>query len=118
MSAAWAPGAVSRCFWLGKKDPLFLQIKETRASVLERYAGKSAFPNHGERVVNGCRLMQSESDLFLGWTVGPGGRHFYLRQLEDVRITILVERDHKLHLKAVRDGRLKVVIGGDQKQEK
>ena len=62
--------------------------------------------------------MQSESDLFLGWTVGPGGRHFYLRQLEDVRITILVERDHKLHLKAVRDGRLKVVIGGDQKQEK
>ena len=54
-----------------EKDPLFLQVKEARPSVLEAYAGKSVYPNHGQRVVNGCRLMQSASDLFLGWTVGP-----------------------------------------------
>ena len=49
-------------------DPLFLQIKEARASVLEPYAGKSVYANHGQRVVNGQRLMQSASDIFLGWT--------------------------------------------------
>ena len=54
-----------------EQDPLFLQVKEARASVLEAYAGKSIYANHGQRVVNGCRLMQSASDLFLGWTVGP-----------------------------------------------
>jgi hypothetical protein len=73
------------------RDPLFLQLKEARASVLEAYAGKSVFLNHGERVVNGYRLMQSASDLFLGWTVGPSGRHFYVRQLNDVKIKLLVE---------------------------
>ena len=51
-------------------DPLILQIKEARASVLENYAGKSVYPNHGERVVNGHRLMQPASDIFLGWTEG------------------------------------------------
>jgi uncharacterized protein (DUF2252 family) len=73
------------------QDPLFLQIKEARASVLEPYAGKSIFPNHGQRVVNGYRMMQSASDLFLGWTIGPGGRHLYVRQLNDMKIKILVE---------------------------
>lgn len=73
------------------QDPLFLQIKEARTSVLEPYAGKSLFTNHGQRVVNGYRLVQSASDLFLGWTVGPSGRHFYVRQLNDVKIKILVE---------------------------
>jgi hypothetical protein len=73
------------------RDPLFLQVKEARASVLEAYAGKSVFPNHGHRIVNGYRLMQSASDLFLGWTVGPSGRHFYVRQLNDVKIKLLVE---------------------------
>jgi Uncharacterized protein conserved in bacteria (DUF2252) len=73
------------------RDPLFLQIKEARESVLESYAGKSVFPNHGQRVVNGYRLMQSASDLFLGWGVGPAGRHFYVRQLRDMKIKLLVE---------------------------
>jgi uncharacterized protein (DUF2252 family) len=74
-----------------EKDPLFLQIKEAGRSVLEPYAGKSEYPNHGQRVVMGCQLMQSASDVFLGWTVGRSGRHFYLRQLKDVKIKLLVE---------------------------
>jgi uncharacterized protein (DUF2252 family) len=72
-------------------DPLFLQIKEANASVLEAYAGKSVYPNHGERVVRGCLLMQSASDLFLGWTEGKHGRQFYVRQLRDMKIKPLVE---------------------------
>ena len=72
-------------------DPLFLQVKEARASVLEAYAGKSVYSNHGERVVRGTRLMQSASDLFLGWTKGKEGRHFYIRQLKDMKTKILVE---------------------------
>ncbi|MGZ4975297.1 MAG: DUF2252 domain-containing protein, partial [Limisphaerales bacterium] len=78
-------------FMAEEKDMLFLQIKEARASVLEGYAGKSKFTNHGQRVVDGCRLMQSASDIFLGWFVGAAGRHFYVRQLRDRKIKILVE---------------------------
>lgn len=73
------------------KDPLFLQVKEARPSVLEAYAGASEFHNNGHRIVNGYRLMQSASDVFLGWTKGKGGREFYLRQLRDVKIKPLVE---------------------------
>ncbi len=72
-------------------DPLFLQFKHARPSVLEAYAGKSQHANHGERVVHGCRMMQSASDLFLGWTEGDAGRHFYIRQLKDMKIKPLVE---------------------------
>jgi uncharacterized protein (DUF2252 family) len=72
-------------------DPLFLQVKEARASVLESYAGKSVFANHGQRVVNGYRLMQSASDIFLGWTEGKLGRHFYVRQLKDMKLAPMVE---------------------------
>ena len=72
-------------------DPLFLQVKEAGTSVLEPYAGKSIYANHGQRVVNGLRLMQSASDLFLGWTEGREGRHFYVRQLHDMKIKLLVE---------------------------
>ncbi len=72
-------------------DPLFLQVKEARASVLEPYAGKSIYPNHGQRVVNGCRLMQPASDIFLGWTKGQRGWHFYVRQLRDMKLAPLVE---------------------------
>jgi uncharacterized protein (DUF2252 family) len=75
----------------GDKDPLFLQVKQAGPSVLEAYAGKSAYSNHGQRVVAGCRLMQSASDLFLGWTEGQGGRQFYIRQLKDMKIKPLVE---------------------------
>ena len=71
--------------------PLFLQVKEANASVLEAYAGKSAYPHHGQRVVEGQRLMQPASDLFLGWVTGPENRQFYLRQLRDVKLRALVE---------------------------
>ena len=74
-----------------KDDPLFLQVKEARASVLERAAGKSRYENHGQRVVCGYRLMQAASDIFLGWTVGMEGRHFYVRQLRDAKISPYVE---------------------------
>ena len=75
----------------GGDDPLFLQIKEARRSVLEGYAGRSAHANHGQRVVTGCRLMQSASDLFLGWTESSLGRHLYVRQLRDMKIKMPVE---------------------------
>jgi uncharacterized protein (DUF2252 family) len=71
--------------------PFFLQVKEANASVLEPYAGKSVYPHHGERVVQGQRLMQPASDLFLGWATGPKGKHFYLRQVRDVKLSPLVE---------------------------
>ncbi len=77
-------------FMASDGDPLFLQVKEARASVLEPYAGASVFPNHGQRVVNGYRLMQPASDIFLGWTAGPR-RHFFVRQLRDIKISIRVE---------------------------
>ena len=72
-------------------DPLFLQVKEARASVLEPYAGKSAHPNHGQRIIVGQRLMQSASDIFLGWTEGSTKRHYYLRQLRDLKMSAVVE---------------------------
>jgi hypothetical protein len=72
-------------------DPLFLQLKQARASVLEAYAGKSPYSNHGQRVVVGHRLMQSASDIFLGWTTGREGRHFYIRQLRDAKMKPMVE---------------------------
>jgi uncharacterized protein (DUF2252 family) len=74
-----------------ERDPLFLQVKEAQASVLEPYAGRSVHPNHGQRVVNGYRLMQSASDIFLGWTRGKMGRHFYVRQLRDMKLPPMVE---------------------------
>jgi len=73
------------------EDPLFLQVKEATSSVLEPYLGKSHYDNHGERVVIGQRLMQAASDLFLGWTYGRGGKHFYIRQLHDVKVKPMVE---------------------------
>ena len=74
-----------------EEDPLFLQVKEARPSVLEAYTGKSIYPNHGQRIVNGYRLMQSASDIFLGWTKGELGRHFYVRQLKDMKVGVLVD---------------------------
>jgi uncharacterized protein (DUF2252 family) len=67
-------------------DHLFLQVKEARPSVLEGLAGRSPFANNGERVVTGQRLMQSASDIFLGWSRGMHGRDFYVRQLRDMKI--------------------------------
>jgi uncharacterized protein (DUF2252 family) len=89
-------GSVGTACWVtlfmaGEDDPLFLQVKEARASVLEPYAGASAFRNHGQRVVHGYRLMQPASDMFLGWSQGASGRHYFVRQLRDIKISILVE---------------------------
>ncbi len=69
-------------------DPLFLQIKEALVSVLEPYAGKSRFLNHGERVVTGQRMLQSASDPFLGWTRDADGHDFYFRQLRDMKMAV------------------------------
>jgi uncharacterized protein (DUF2252 family) len=67
-------------------DPLVMQVKEAQESVLEPYAGPSALGHHGLRVVAGQRLTQAASDIFLGWSEGPmSGRHYYLRQLWDVK---------------------------------
>jgi len=71
-----------------KHDPLFLQFKEARASVLEAHAGKSRYENQGERVVTGQRMLQSASDVFLGWTRDDDGRDYYFRQLRDMRMKI------------------------------
>lgn len=73
-----------------ERDPLFLQVKEARESVLEPYAGKSVYANHGQRVVQGHRLMQSASDVFLGWT-SKLGRHHYIRQLRDAKLKFPIE---------------------------
>ena len=73
------------------EDPLFLQVKEAEASVLEPYAGKSQYPNNGQRVVVGQRRMQAASDIFLGWVRGIEGRDFYWRQLQDLKGSVPIE---------------------------
>lgn len=75
----------------GDNDPLFLQMKEARASVLEPYLGQSNYPNHGQRIVAGQRMMQAASDIFLGWTQSDGGHDFYVRQLRDMKTSVDVE---------------------------
>jgi len=79
------------------QDPLFLQMKEAEASVLEEFLGPSEFSNHGERVVVGQRLMQAVSDIFLGWLhvdTGLDGksRDFYVRQLKDWKGSAEIEQ--------------------------
>ncbi len=82
---------------LDGEDPLFLQLKEAEASVLEGFVEPSRFSNHGERVVAGQRLMQATSDIFLGWVHVPAGmdgkeRDFYGRQLKDWKGSAEIER--------------------------
>src|SRR5215208_1359510 len=72
-------------------DPLFLQVKEASASVLERYVESNTYEHHGHRVVAGQRLMQAASDIFLGWFRGTEGRDFYWRQLKDMKGSANVE---------------------------
>ena len=79
------------------QDPLFLQVKEAEASVLEAFLGPSEFENHGERVVTGQRLMQATSDIFLGWLHVDSGldgqeRDFYVRQLKDWKGSAEIEQ--------------------------
>jgi uncharacterized protein (DUF2252 family) len=80
----------TRCYVLvlegrDENDPLILQAKEATASVLEPYVEATGHANHGQRVVVGQQLMQATPDIFLGWTKGPAGRDFYLRQLWDMK---------------------------------
>ncbi len=83
----------------GNGEPLFLQFKEARESVLEPYAGRSAFDHRGRRVVVGQRIMQAASDIFLGWSTWDDGRHMYLRQLSDVKIKPVIEIMKPLNLR-------------------
>ena len=80
---------------LDDDDPLFLQVKEAEASVLEPYLGKSGFANHGQRVVKGQRLVQAASDIFLGWehVIGYDGRphDHYIRQLWDWKASASID---------------------------
>ena len=78
----------------GDDDYIFLQLKQATKSVLEQYLGHTAFENSGQRVVNGQRLLQAASDMFLGWTASPT-RQYYIRQLMDVKASVPIdELDH------------------------
>jgi len=96
-------GSVGTRAWIGLylgrdgQDPLFLQVKEADTSVLEGFLGPSEFPNHGQRVVVGQRLMQATSDIFLGWLHVDRGldgkpRDFYGRQLKDWKGSAEIEQ--------------------------
>ena len=74
-----------------ERDPLFLQVKEAEASVLERFAGRSRYANHGHRVVAGQRLTQAASDIFLAWT-RLGERDYYVRQLRDMKGSVPIDK--------------------------
>lgn len=85
------------CLMLGRDgdDPLFLQIKEAQASVLEPFLGRSEFASHAQRVVEGQRLTQAASDIMLGWIRAEGvdgvSRDFYVRQLWDSKLSAQIE---------------------------
>ena len=90
----------TRCYLLllmgrDQNDPLFLQVKEAQASVLERIAGRNIYPHHGERVVVGQRLMQGATDIFLGWQRIRGldgvSRDYYVRQFHDWKGGVTVD---------------------------
>jgi uncharacterized protein (DUF2252 family) len=94
-------GSVGTRAWIAlllgrdRRDPLFLQIKEAQRSVLEPYTAPSEFDLQGERVVHGQRLMQTASDVMLGWVRAKGidgeQRDFYVRQLWDWKASVKVE---------------------------
>ncbi len=96
-------GSVGTRAWIAllmareSRDPLFLQIKEAQPAVFEPYVGSSEFPNHGQRVVVGQRLMQAQSDIFLGWLRVEAGldgapHDFYARQLKDWKGSAVIEQ--------------------------
>ena len=78
-------------FFSADGHPLLLQFKEACPSVLAPYAGKSVYENQGQRIVEGQRLMQASSDIFLGWTRGRLGLHFFGRQLRDMKFSAPIE---------------------------
>ncbi|MFA9429406.1 DUF2252 family protein [Egicoccus sp. AB-alg2] len=103
--------------WYGHLDVgLLLQAKEAAASVLEVVVQRSAYTHHGQRVVQGQLLMQAASDIFLGWSSTVTGRHYYWRQLRDMKAGVDIrfarryadqnERDLDRHRQAIADGEL------------
>ncbi len=90
-------GSVGTRCWVGlflgrqPRDVLLLQVKEATTSVLEGHLPDSRFRLHGRRVVEGQRLMQSASDIFLGWSKSVRGKHFYVRQLKDWKGSVDLE---------------------------
>jgi len=109
-------------FISGNGDPLFIQFKQARQSVLEPYAGASPYTHAGQRVVVGQRLMQAAGDLFLGWYTGAGsqGLYFYVRQLRDAKIKPVVEIMEPANLKGyatTRSGDAVVLMGYMGKSE-
>lgn len=102
-------GSIGTLCWVmllmdNDNNPFFLQVKEARASVLEEFAGKSKFENHGRRVVNGYKLMQPYSDIFLGWSRGRlQNKDYYIRQLRDMKIKVNVESFGKAELDIYAD---------------
>lgn len=85
----------TRCFVVllmnDHEEPLFLQVKEARTSVLAPFTTSETYAHQGRRIVEGQRLVQAASDMFLGWSTGPAGRHFYLRQLRDMKMALDVD---------------------------
>jgi uncharacterized protein (DUF2252 family) len=85
----------TRCFVILLVDhmgkPLFIQVKEARPSVIAQYHKAPTLKHEGERVVRGQRMLQAASDIFLGWATGPMGRHFYFRQLRDMKLSANIE---------------------------
>jgi len=88
----------TRCFIVllqgrDASDPLFLQVKEATNSVLEEHLPRSRYRQHGQRVVQGQKLMQATSDIYLGWARGVDvNRHFYWRQLRDMKGSVAIEQ--------------------------
>lgn len=97
-------------------DPLFLQMNEAEASVLEEHLGLSKIKNHGQRVVVGQRLMQASSDIFLGWLhvespLDGKPRDFYGRQLKDWKGSAEIDATTKCLIEAVKGGRVVAQTG-------
>ncbi len=97
----------TRCFIMlmqgrDQSDPFFLQIKQANPSVLEEYLGASSYPSGGQRVVEGQKLMQTVSDLFLGWSAHTSsGHHYYWRQLKDWKASADVENISEKYLQGI-----------------
>jgi uncharacterized protein (DUF2252 family) len=83
-----------------RNESIFLQVKEARPSVLEPYTSKSIYSHNGQRVVEGQRLVQTASDIFLGWSTDAQGRHYYFRQLRDKKVSLAYANQNKLVLES------------------
>src|SRR6476661_7121369 len=109
---SWRPigKSVADPVWsfLPASTSLFLQIKQAVPSVYERFVGDSPFSNHCQRMINGQRMIQSATDMFVGWTTN-GGHDFYVRQRRDGKV-VPKGRDHHRPVGEVR-GRMRASAG-------